>query len=211
MTDMPSMASFRVSSDRRDSARTMAIFRPGLIVTEEFKSFYCLVRNISPWGMMATIFAPVAPAQLIRLRLSETVELYGEVVWCEGDRIGVKFEEEVDVASLLTELTYASNGNGNYRAPRLEIEAQALFLAHSQPHRLTLKNISQRGLKAEAEAETVTENDRGTIVIPGLQPRTAVVRWKHGAMAGFYFIDPIGFAELGQWVLDQHSHEGDAR
>lgn len=204
MTQMLSMVASEqpVQKDRRGSTRALALFRPGLVETERDAIFFCLIRNISPTGLMATVYAPVAPNQLIRLRLSETMELYGEIVWCEDDRIGVKFEQEIDVTNVLSELASDSSKEGKYRAPRVPIHASAQFFVHSQAHAILIRDVSQRGLKADAISLNV--GDSGTLVIPGLKPRKAVVRWLNEGVAGFYFIEPIGFAELGQWILDRH-------
>ncbi len=123
MTQMVSIVPFEVlgKNDRIITSKTIALLSPGLIETECDLTFFCLIRNISPTGMMASVYAPVVAEQLIRLRLSETAELYGEIVWCEDDRIGVKFETEIDVASVLSELAANSPEKGKYRVPCIPV------------------------------------------------------------------------------------------
>lgn len=205
MSQMPSMDAFQnsVQADRRSFDRTIAIFRPALVETEEMRTFFCLVRNISPSGLMASAFAPVAKGQLVRFIFSESFALHASVIWSQDDRVGVHFPQKVDVAAFLEELAGNSAGKADYRAPRLPISEYGHFLHYSMPKKIVLMDISQRGFKASAAAVSV--GDRGSLVLPGLLPRQAVVRWSDGETAGFYFIEPIGFAELGQWILDRHN------
>lgn len=86
--------------DRRGSSRTVTLFRPGSIETSKFRSF-CLIRNISPSGLMAATHAPLLRGEPATVRFSETGQVEGKVVWQRDDRTGIEFSEEVDVSSLL--------------------------------------------------------------------------------------------------------------
>lgn len=188
--------------DQRQSQRTTALFRPALLDAEDFQSF-CLVKNISTSGLMATFYAPVRPGQPVTVHFDEATKLEGKVVWHEDARAGIEFLRAIDVTELLVGLSGPALIEGGYRSPRLQIEANATFFVHGESHCIQIKDISQRG--AKAGVSSLREGEEGTIVVPGLQPRKAVIRWIKDGSAGFYFIDPIGFSELGQWVLAQYN------
>lgn len=191
-------------TDGRRAERTTALFRPALLETEDLHSF-CLVRNISSSGMMVTLHASVEPGQTISIRFDEVTELKGRIVWHEDDRAGIEFFEPIDVAKLLVGLSGDASGNGSYRSPRLKIDTEATFIIHGESHAIEVQDISQRGMKGVVSV--LREGDEGTVFLPGLQPRKAVTRWAKDGSAGFYFIDPIGFSELGQWILSLKDRE----
>lgn len=149
---------------------------------------------------MADIHAPLTEGDAITIRFDEAIVLSGVVAWGEPGRIGVKFREPLDVSALLIQLSKQAKGENRYRSPRLKIQLQAEFLFHSMSYPIHVEDISQRGLKAATTS--VSEGDEGAIVLPGILPKRAVVRWVKDGMAGFFFLDPIGFSELGQWVLN---------
>lgn len=193
--------------DRRGSKRSMALFRPALLGTPKLQSF-CLVRNISSTGLMATIYAPWQANQSLSVRFNEAIELHGTVVWRKDDKLGLEFDEAIGVDDLLIRLGNRDCPRTAYRSPRLAIEAPGRFLSHGSVHQLQVLDISQRGLKALTSWTSIREGDDGTLAVSGLQPRKAVVRWIRDGKAGLYFLDPIGFSELGQWVLDYQERMG---
>lgn len=188
-------------NDRRASARSIALFRPGLIESSQYRSF-CLVRNLSSTGLMATIHAPLEIGAFIRIILSEQAPLSGTVVWRQGVKTGVKFAQEIAVEDLLSGIGHAGSACARYRPPRLQVTADAQFIVQGRAEGLEIKDISQRGLKAKIHQAAL--GMQGTLVVSGLKPRLAAVRWFCEPMAGFYFIDPLSFDELGQWVLSRH-------
>lgn len=187
--------------DRRSSKRTIALFRPGLVQTSEYQSF-CLIRNISPTGLMAIIHAPLERGAAVSIRISEAELIVGQVAWQKGDQTGIEFANEIDVEALLSRVGQSGTEGNRYRSPRLKLEESAQFIVNGVASLLKIRDISQRGLKASMDGAKT--DDEGTLVIPGLQPRRAVVRWRAEGVAGFYFIEPIPFTELGQWVLARH-------
>lgn len=189
--------------DRRGSKRAVAIFRPAILQVGDHQEF-CLVRNISTTGLMASIHSQRAPGEMVEFHLSEMAHVSGQVVWSEGDRIGVEFASPVSVGDLLTALASQSRESTTYRSPRLQVSSLGKFIFHSEIQDLEVMDISQRGLKARKL--DLKEGDEGVVALPGLEPRRAVVRWSRDGVAGLYFLEPIGFSELGRWVI-AHSSE----
>lgn len=194
-------------NDRRSSERAIALFRPAIIQIDELQTF-CLVRNISATGLMATVYSKLKPDDRISFHFSETTHVAGQVVWSEGDRIGVQFDVAITVSDFLTALASQSPNNSNYRSPRLQVSCKGEFIVHSDMRDIDVLDISQRGLKARIS--NLKEGQEGVVALPGLEPRSAVVRWAREDQVGLYFIEPIGFSELGQWVIAQSAASADA-
>lgn len=187
-------------NDRRSSERAIALFRPAIIQIGDLQTF-CLVRNISATGLMATVHSKLIPDDKVSFHFSETTHIFGQVVWSESDRIGVMFDAPVAVSEFLTALASQSPNNSNYRSPRLQVSCKGEFIIHSDMRNLDVLDISQRGLKARIS--NLKEGQEGVVALPGLEPRSAVVRWAGDEQVGLYFIEPIGFSELGRWVIAQ--------
>lgn len=203
MIPVKALSDRAADGDRRNSDRTTALFRPALFECRDFRSFG-LVKNISATGLMARIHGPLQVSEDLHVRFDETSNFSGTVVWRDNDKLGVKFDEKLEVEELLRQLSNRG-GRRTYRSPRLELEAFGQFLCQSNSQQIQTKDISQRGLKALISPAALQQGDEGAIVLSGLRPRKAVVRWVRNETAGFYFLDPISFDELGEWVL---WHEG---
>lgn len=80
------------------------------------------------------------------------------------------------------------------------------FIVHADMRDMSVRDISQRGVKVRSKQ--ARENEEGVVQLPGLAPRQSVVRWAGDGVAGPYFLEPIGFAELGRWVMSL-STQGD--
>lgn len=191
-------------SDRRSAERAIALFRPAIVEIDDLQTF-CLVRNISATGLMASVHSKLSPADKVSFHFSESAHVTGQVVWSEVDRIGVKFEVPIAVSEFLTKLASQTPNNSNYRSPRLQVSCTGEFIVHPDIRDFDVLDISQRGLKARISNTKVGEE--GVVALPGLEPRRAVVRWARDEQVGMYFIEPIGFSELGQWVIAQSASQ----
>lgn len=189
------------SDDRRTQARTAAVFKPALIETESFAGF-CLIRNLSGTGLMGHTFAdfPVNLPVTIHLGL-HTVK--GTVVWCSEGRIGVQFDKIIDVNRTLAQLAGpVANGRLN-RAPRLRLQCHGDLIIGDRTLRAEVKDVSQHGIKIVASF--IRPGDELYVDIKGLERRKAVVRWTQSELAGLYFIRPLSFEQLANWVVLQQT------
>lgn len=193
--------------DRRDAARAIALFRPAIIQLNESQTF-CLVRNISSTGLMATVHSKSKADDDVLIHFSEAIHVSGKVIWTEDDRVGVKFDTPIVVGDFLAELASQSKPSSTYRSPRLQVSCEGKFIVHADLRDMKVLDVSQRGVKVEIAG--AKEGEEGVVALPGLAPRRSVVRWSSDGVAGLYFIDPIGFTELGRWIMSLSS-EGDDR
>ena len=189
-------------AENRSETRTATMFRPVLIEAEQFAGF-CLVRNLSPHGMMGHVYTDFAEETPVTLQFGPNLIVAGRIIWCRDGRTGVEFDEKIHVAEVLAEMgSEVFEGKIN-RAPRLEMRcAGELHIADRQLE-FQLLDISQRGMKVRASF--IQLGDEVEAQLDGLRRRKAVVRWMQNGIAGLNFISPIPFEELAYWVISRNA------
>jgi hypothetical protein len=115
--------------------------------------------------------------------------------------VGIRFEEPVDVTAILSGFGEPADGGKVSRAPRLTLSGHATIAARDRLETVELQDISQRGVKVRTSL--LSAGDEVTILLDGLDARKAVVRWTRLGSAGLNFLRPLGFDELGEWVISR--------
>ncbi len=194
--------------DRRKESRTTAVFRPVLLETEDFTGF-CLLKNLSCSGLMGVAYAYFAEGEPVNVQFVPGHVVSGKIVWSQGGKIGVAFDEEIDLENSLQNMGSHYIDTRINRAPRLQIDCAGQAQIDGHTVDIRLKDISQRGLKAIIP--TIRPGDEVTLLLPGMEPRKAVVRWLQHDLAGLSFVRPIAFETLARWAIEQQSEEDDDR
>lgn len=184
--------------DRRASARTTSIYRPVIIEVGDFAGF-CLVRNVSPMGMLGTVYAEFAANQPISIDFSPQHHVEGAIVWSRNDQIGVQFAHEIDVLEILRQLGKGTVDPKTSRAPRLQIQCPVQLSTDEGVIVTDLLDVSQRGLKVGVS--TLKAGAEVTVRLPEFPPQTAIVRWVNSGVAGLNFIRPLDFGKLAAWAI----------
>ena len=97
--------------------------------------------------------------------------------------------------------TYVESGLN--RAPRLQIDSEGEAMVGDTRWKIRVQDISQRGIKTVLPS--VRPGDEVTIMLPGMEPRKAIVRWAQNDQVGLNFVRPIAFEELARWAIYQQS------
>lgn len=189
--------------DRRKDERTTAIFRPAIIKHNPFRSL-CLVRNISPTGMMAKVYSPITVGTSIIVEFDSNQSATGTVAWSKNEQIGVRFDDRVNVAEVLVETGKKGAGSKVNRPLRLEIDARGEMEVNKRILSFEVQDISQRGVKVKIPGY-LNVNDEVMIYVIGLEPRLAVVQWKRSDEAGLKFTRPLGLDQLATWVAQKQT------
>lgn len=192
------------STERRAINRTIAVYRPVLIETDDSVGF-CLLRDLSPGGMMGVVYTEFAPGRRVSVHFQADYVLSGSIAWSKDQRIGIRFDKEIDVEKLLQALSRTNLGTRVNRAPRLRIQCTGELVSEGHSLPIVLQDISQRGIKVFASP--VSPRTEGIVRLEGMPPRKAVVRWAKGEMAGLSFNTPLPFDELAQWVILRQSKQ----
>lgn len=190
--------------NQRTESRASTVFRPVLIETDGFFSF-CLVRNISSKGLMGDVYASFAEGLRISIQFGSKKKIAGRLIWNRMGRIGVEFDEEIDLAKVLSDLGQKVVDGEMNRAPRLPMFCNGELEVDGRTLRVEVLDISQSGLKVRADF--IRPSDEVLALLNGMGRRKAIVRWTHAGAAGVNFIQPLSFKELAQWVISQQSGE----
>lgn len=189
-------------AERRKDSRTTAVYRPVLLEAEGFTGF-CLLRNLSSSGMMGVAYADFAEGEQVSVQFIPGHVVTGKVVWSQDGRVGVQFDEEIDLVGSLRNMGSTYFESQLNRAPRLQLNSVGHAVIGSTQWTITVHDISQRGVKATLPS--ARPGDEATIYLPGMEPRKAVVRWSQGDTVGLNFVRPIAFEELARWAIEQQN------
>ena len=164
----------------------------------------CRVRNISATGMMAEVHGSFIVEEAVEVTLKAGDTLSGTVRWNRAGRIGVAFDERVDVPELLAHAAMRTGIEGVARGPRFTADCPAALLVTGYRHPARLVDISQGGARLTV-ANAMPRDQLLGISIPGLGEREAAVRWVGEDSCGLVFLEPIAFGDLGPWLLDMRA------
>jgi hypothetical protein len=187
-------------AERRAEGRSATVFRPVLIEADGFVGF-CLVRNLSPSGLMGRVYTSFAEGMPLRVQFHPDKAVDASVVWCKDGEVGLRFEEDIEVSQVLADLARSLVDGKINRAPRLQIQSRADLLIGKRTLTVDVQDISQRGVKVAASF--VEPGDELRLRLQGLAPRKATVRWTQPGTAGLNFVSPLSFEELARWVIGQ--------
>jgi hypothetical protein len=185
--------------ERRSSERHIKILRVGTIVVDGRREL-CLIRNISAGGVMAHVYSQLTPGKSVSIELKTSQPVIGRVVWARGGNVGVQFDTPVDVAELLAMPQGVDNG-WRPRTPRVEIDRMATLRVGARTCWVHARDISQSGVKIEAEADYApTAGEEVVVTLEGFRPLAGVVRWSADGVCGIAFNGLIPFGDLIAWL-----------
>jgi PilZ domain-containing protein len=183
------------ASDRRSHERFVTVFRLAKLIggREEF----CLVRNVSAGGLKAQAFSPKAVDDRLAVDFGDEQLLPARVAWVDDDNIGITFDDQIDVARMLSKAP--PPGRSRARPLRLTIELDMLVTIGKSEETCHLIDISQGGAKLEMSSAP-NPGDRITLEIEGLGKLSCVVRWTRKGNVGVAFPGQLPYRQLAAWV-----------
>lgn len=182
--------------DRRAFARSRSIFRPAIIETAKYSGF-CMVKDLSPEGVMTETCADLTEGDLVRLGFTEQEMLAGKVVWSGAGRVGIRFDNPIDVSAILV----GSTSDEPTRAPRLPIECAVEISDGVTTRQEQVLNVSTKGLKIRSSTFRIGE--KLSVAIAGMPRKKAVVRWTGEGETGLEFLIPLTYDELQSWTIQR--------
>lgn len=184
--------------ERRSESRSKSVYRPALIETNGFSGF-CMIRDLSTNGMMAEVYAAFQVGQPIEVELKQGAKASGTIIWSNDNRIGVEFDEEIDIDSILLGKDEGEVETAT-RAPRLHLQIEATLISGGKEIPAKVLDVSQRGVKVAASGVTV--GNEVAIKLPNLPARKTIVKWTQYGVSGLSFVTPIAYKDLAEWVLE---------
>jgi hypothetical protein len=159
------------------------------------------MRNLSSTGMMGKVYTGFAVNTAVMIQFDDALAVIGEIVWSKDGSIGIRFDEEIDVAEVLSLEQRKANGGKPLRVPRLSIGDRAEVVVDDRSLHVEVLDISQRG--AKVTASILDAGDEVILVLRGLGPRKAIVCWTQSGMAGLKFQTMLDFELLAGWVIER--------
>lgn len=190
----PTTADAAMEADRRGADRYRTVWRIAKVRREGDVGLW-RVRNMSDRGMMLAADVPISVGEKLEVALSDTVVVRGRVVWSEGGRCGVEFDEEVDVADVLKQLAAEQRASG-YRQPRLPVHTRAKAIADDGAATdIELVDLSQSGAGFVHDGHLEVGKEIELVLAGGIQ-RKAIVRWARGTRGGLWLTQPLDRHDL---------------
>ena len=181
--------------DRRGDGRL-----PAMLQLAKLKSAFggqlVRVQNLSAGGLMAIVPVPPAVGDAVEVEFSSQ-RIPASVVWTRYDYVGLKFDHNVDLGELLA----GRKPRHGFRArpPRLEIACKASIRIGKVYYNVDVHDVSLAGMKVEP-IEEYCVGKKVVVVVESLRPVKGEVRWYNERRAGIVFDQPLGFAELSEWI-----------
>jgi len=189
-----------IDAERRHGARHIAVMRVAKLHTRHGEEL-CLVRNISSGGLMANIWSDLALGDPLTAEFKSGHRASGRVVWRRENRVGMQFDEDADVATVLGGDEDPAPGF-HPRAPRINITARGRLRCGARYYAIDLRDISQGGARITSADPQVWEKIDGPIVlsVTGLPPIEGTARWHDASNAGLAFNTPIPLDMIARWI-----------
>ncbi|HUD95490.1 PilZ domain-containing protein [Sphingobium sp.] len=162
----------------------------------------CRIRNLSSGGLMAEVHVPLTEGDPVEIELKAGDRLSGEVRWVMAGRMGIAFDNPVEVGNVLARAAIRSSEQGLVRAPRFAAECPVDLRGDGRRHTGQLVNVSQGGARLHVDME-LEQDQLLTLSVPGLPDRMGGVRWARDAALGLAFVEPLSFDELGIWLAQR--------
>lgn len=188
---------------REDRAR----LQPGAVGRGSSREI-CFLRKITPLGAVLSVEGEIRPGERIELELLTGDHMRGMVDWVRGKDVGLRFDDEADMFSLITRNLVHQPGDAR-RMPRIELECSAWLEAGSRREIVKVSNLSDGGARIEAQMPLVA-HEQIVLTLDGFRPAPATVRWVQGRSAGIAFSPELPWQELMPWLRKRQKPKGTA-
>ncbi len=185
--------------DRRDGPRALSILRVGRVIWND-QDQLCVVRNISPGGVMFECLHPPEVGQELMIEIRSDKRMTGTVRWSREGKAGVQFEREINVEQILRE-DRSSLLRHRPRAPRFVRDGSMRLVVDGEPIPASIVDISVSGVSCRPE-NPVAMGAPVVAALDGVGVSNAEIRWIRGDVTGVRFEKPLPWKPFMHW-LDQ--------
>lgn len=181
-------------ADQRAAPRYTLLIRAAKLIIDENREFLCIIRDASALGLKVRLFTPLPENySSIFVEMSNSDRYPAEKVWQDGEYIGLRFLESVDVDGLLGE----SSGAFPKRQVRLGIELDAILHSGGTAVNVAFIDMSQRGAKITCD-KWLLMNELVRVETGILPVIFAKVRWRNHPHYGLLFEQTFQLDELAR-------------
>jgi len=188
----PPSSGGRNNEEQRAAPRFTLLIRAAKLIFDDTREFLCVIRDASATGLKIRLFNPL-PVQhrSISVEMSNGDRYPIQVVWIQGDYVGFRFVDEVDVERLLDE----SHGAYPKRQVRLRIQLDAILHSGGEAVRVAFQDISQQGACIDCE-KWLLMNELVRVETGVMPAIYAKVRWRSHPRYGLLFEQTFKLDEL---------------
>jgi len=185
------------SSERRTGARHISVLRVGRVVWDG-RDQLCVVRNVSPNGLMFECLHPPAVGQQLTVELRSDKQMGGVVRWSRDGGAGVELDQPISVEAMLRE-DRSSLLRVRPRLPRFVRRGTVKLIGGSEPVMADIVDVSAGGISCRPEAP-VRMGEPIVASIEGLGATNAEVRWRKGDVVGLRFEKQLPWKPFQLWL-----------
>ena len=184
-------------ADRRSGVRYISVLRVGRAVWEE-RDQLCVVRNVSPNGLMFECLHPPDVGQTLVIELRSDKRMSGTVRWTKNGNTGVELDEPINVDIMLRE-DRGSLLRVRPRMPRFVRRGTVKLIGEDEPVMADIVDIASGGVRCRPELP-VRMGEPLVASIEGLCATNAEVRWRKGDVVGLRFEKQLPWRQFQQWL-----------
>lgn len=159
----------------------------------------CVVRNLSPTGLMASAEKPPARDARVAMEFSTEVKALGVVRWASADRFGVEFDRETEILPALHRPPSRLRRK-KVRPPRFVRSTPVRLETPRRTFDADLLNISLNGMRIATGERDLEPMLRFSIRVDGLPELAGQIRWVGNGMIGVWFERALAYRELAAWL-----------
>lgn len=203
MTAETAADSASAEGDFRAAPRVAVLIRAAKLISDQGE-FLCVIRDASGTGISVRLFHPLPQMDGVTLEIPNGDKHRLETVWCDDDKAGFRFVDEVDFERLI-----ANKGEFSKRAMRVNVHMDARIKHLGGKIDVEILNISQQGAQI-ATPERLALDQRVRLEGPGLPEIVAKVRWRRAGSYGLAFENIFQLAEMACIVANVQLAAGKA-
>ena len=186
------------SAERREHYRHLTVMRVAKVVNEALQiEGLGVVRNVSDGGMMIEAHIAVDVGQIIAVSLLEDRKVLGEIMWKEGNAIGISFDAPVPIEDVLARPDRLGDGR-KVRLPRLQVNRPGEATGTIGKVPVGICDLSQRGAKLESQHRFAVGEQ--ILVARDGQKVRGTVKWRKPGFCGVEFHRLLPVDELLKWL-----------
>ena len=180
------------ASDRRDAARHTLFIRSAKLLMKGAE-YLCVLCDASETGAKVRFFHPLPESPKVTLELQNEDQLEAEMVWRKGDKAGLCFIEQTQMARIL-----AMDGAYQKRPVRVRLNVASELTVEGSPVECTMVDLSQHGAKVLC-SQPLAVRQSVMLKADGLPMKVpAKVCWRRGEQVGLSFETVFQFFELAR-------------
>ena len=180
-------------AELRAAPRVGLLIRPAKLVSPDHQ-FVCVIRDLSETGLSVCVFHALPECSEYTIEFQNGDHIRAEVMWCDGDRMGLRFLERADLERLIQ-----SPSRFGKRPIRVELDCPAILAMPGRDFAVRICDISGQGAKIACDEHLMLASN---VVLRAthLPSTRAKIRWRRNGAYGLVFEDTLQMSELARIV-----------